>query len=314
MMPHRYSKTILLFLVWLTACLLSLKFGSLTLNLLKINSPTLQAIFELRLSRVIIASLAGSSLALTGLLYQTVLQNPLAEPYLLGVSAGGALGAVSALFWGSGSPFLAAISGSLLALLVVFLFAQKQGSFDNTGLILSGVMVNAFCSAIIMLLVILAGSKVNSIMFWMMGDIGSAELKQSIFILPLLLFLALVVFIFSNSLDTLSLGEEQAESLGVDVQKIKIFVFVFSSLLTGLVVAVTGIIGFVGLVIPHISKMIFGEKIRNNILPVLIIGAGFTTFADLLARIIIPDSVLPIGILTAVIGVPFFISIFKRTN
>ncbi len=308
------TKIIFLFFIWLAAVLLALKFGSFTLNFFELQTPALKAIFDLRLSRVIIASLAGSSLALAGLLYQTVLQNPLAEPYLLGVSAGGALGAVCALFFEIGSPFLAAIIGSLTALLIVFLFAQKKGNFDNTGLILSGVMVNAFCSAVIMLLVILAGSKVNSIMFWMMGDIGSAELKQAVFIFPLLLFLAGSVFFFSNSLDTLSLGEEQAESLGVNVQKTKIFIFIFSSLLTGLIVAVTGIIGFVGLVIPHISKMLFGEKIKNNILAVLIIGAAFTTLADLLARSLIPDSVLPIGILTAIIGVPFFIIIFKRTN
>jgi len=209
--------------------------------------------------------------------------------------------------------FVYAVAGACLALLTVFLFANKRGKFDNSGMILSGIMVNAFCSALIMLMVILAGPKVNSIMFWLMGDIGSAALGNAIIIGIFLLLLTAVSLFFSNSLDALSLGDEQAVYLGINIRNLKITVFIISSLLTGLVVAAVGIIGFIGLVIPHISKMLLGEQLRKNIPLVLILGAGFTVLADLLSRTLIPDTILPIGILTAVIGVPFFILIYKRT-
>jgi iron complex transport system permease protein len=290
---------------------LALTFGTITINIFQKLSLNQQTIINLRILRILFAALAGISLALSGLNYQAILMNPLAEPYLLGVSAGGALGAIFALLIGIENIFLFAVLGALLALFIVFSFSFKKNHLDNIGLILSGVMVNAFCSALIMLIIIFAGSRVNSMMFWLMGDIGSGDISQLWLILPALFLFIAVTAIFSNSIDALSLGEEQACYLGINVRQLKILLFTLSSLLTGLVVASVGIIGFIGLVIPHICRMLVGEQI-NKLLPLVItVGAGFTIFADLLSRTLIPDTIIPIGIITALIGVPFFISIYK---
>jgi iron complex transport system permease protein len=310
-MKNYRSKLIFSLLALALVSFLSLALGTVPLNIFKLE-PQLRTILDLRIIRTIFAGLTGISLALTGTLYQAMLLNPLAEPYLLGVSAGGALGAVFCLFLGKGNLFIFAVCGSLLALLIVFMFAGKKGHLDHNGLILSGVMVNSFCSALIMLIITLAGSKVNSMMFWLMGDISSAQPFQLWFILPALFLLLTIAMVFSNSIDALSLGEEQACYLGINANQLKIVIFALSSLLTGLVVATVGIIGFIGLVIPHVCRLLVGEKVRSLLPFLLVIGAGFTILTDLLSRIILPDIVLPIGILTALIGVPFFIIIYKK--
>ncbi len=295
----------------LAAIYLSMHLGSVSINIFGELSANQKIILNMRLVRIIFAAVAGVSLSIAGYLYQALLLNQLAEPYLLGVSAGGALGGVLALIFGV-PLFVFAVIGSMLALLVVFIFTYKKGHLDNTGLILSGVMVNAFCSALIMLIVTLAANKVNSLLFWLMGDIGSARLTQLWYILPALLVLIALSFTYGRAIDALSLGEEQASYLGINAGQLKVIIFIFASLLTGLVVASVGIIGFVGLVIPHVSRLLSGEQ-TTRILPLIIIlGMAFTILADLLSRVLIPDVILPIGVVTALIGVPFFIYIYKK--
>jgi len=311
MKKYRY-KILFILISLLLAIFLALKFGSVTLDLFNIENGNMKTIFNLRMVRIVIAALAGSSLALSGLLYQSILINPLAEPYLLGVSAGGALGAVLAISFGINNIFFFAVAGSILALLSVVSFANKKGHFDNTGLILSGVMINAFCSALIMLVIALAGTKINSMMFWLMGDIGSAEFEAVWTIIPVYFLLVVVSIVFSRSLDALSFGDEGAQYLGIDVKYLKLMIFILSSLLTGVIVATVGIIGFVGLVIPHIAKMLVGEHLIKTIPFALILGAAFMIIADLVSRTLITDTVLPIGVITALIGVPFFVMVYKR--
>lgn len=311
-MKNYHFKLILSSLLLLIITFLSLCLGSLPINIFIKNTVNIQQIINLRITRIIFAGLTGISLALAGTLYQSLLINPLAEPYLLGISAGAALGAVFALFIGQSNIFLFAMSGAVLALIIVFIFANKKGRFDHNGLILSGVMINAFCSALIMLLVTFAGSKVSSMMFWLMGDIGSAQLNQLWLILPLLFLLIVITSVFGSALDALSLGEEQACYLGINAKQLKILIFLVSSLLTGVIVATVGIIGFIGLLIPHICRLLVGERIKALLPFLIVIGAGFTILADLLSRIIIPETILPIGIITALIGVPFFIVIYKK--
>lgn len=305
-------KLITVIFILIMAVYVSLFYGGVSLHLSDLVQGNYAAVFDLRLTRVILALLAGAGLSLTGMVYQGVLLNPLAEPYLLGVSAGGALGAILAILLG-GQIFVSAVIGSLLALSIVYIFARKKGHFDNTGMILSGVMVNAFCSALIMFIVTLAGTRVNSMMFWLMGDIGSGQIEYAGIIFLVLFLLIVVSAIFAKSIDALSLGEEQAMYLGIEVRNLKLILFVLASLLTAIIVASVGIIGFVGLVVPHVAKMLVSEHTAEALPFVIIIGAAFMVVADLISRVLIPDTILPVGIITALIGVPFFVLVYKRS-
>ena len=270
-------------------------------------------LWEYRFLRIMMALLAGAGLALAGLLYQAMLLNPLAEPYLLGVSSGAAVGALTGLLLNI-LPFVTAVPGALLALALVYFFARKKGKIDNNGLILSGVMVNAFCGALIMLSVFFAGDKTTSLMFWLMGDLGTGLMSQACCIGTVLLLTALFAFWQSGKIELLSVGDEQAESLGVEVSRLKTVLLFLVSALTALIVASVGIIGFVGLIIPHIVRMIFGERLGLNIFWTLFCGAVFLFLSDLLARSILPEIILPVGIITAILGVPFFVLVYKRID
>jgi iron complex transport system permease protein len=265
-----------------------------------------------RALRLVMALLVGGGLALSGLLYQAMLSNPLAEPYLLGVSSGAAVGALGGLLFNC-PPFFTAVLGALLALALVYLLARKQGKLENNGLILSGVMLNAFCGALIMLSVFFAGDKVNSLMFWLMGDLGTSVWPQAWLSGAVLLAVALFAVWQSGRIELLSMGDEQAESLGVEVNRLKTFLLVLISALTAVIVASVGIIGFVGLIIPHLVKMLCGERLGLNIFLTLLGGALFLALSDLAARTILPEIILPVGIITALLGVPFFALVYKRT-
>jgi iron complex transport system permease protein len=241
-----------------------------------------------------------------------MLSNPLAEPYLLGVSSGAAVGALGGLLFNF-PPFLTAVLGALLALALVYLLARKQGKVENNGLILSGVMINAFCGALIMLSVFFAGDKVNSLMFWLMGDLGASVWPQAWLIGAALLAAAFFAVWHSGRIELLSVGDEQAESLGVEVNRLKTFLLLLISALTAVIVASAGIIGFVGLIIPHLVKMLCGERLGLNIFLTLLGGASFLALSDLAARSILPEIVLPVGIITALLGAPFFALVYKKT-
>ena len=223
---------------------------------------------EYRLLRIVMALLAGAGLALSGLLYQSMLLNPLAEPYLLGVSSGAAVGALCGLLLNV-LPFGMAIAGAVCALLLVYTLARKKNKIENNGLILSGVMINSFCGALIMLAVFWAGSKVNSLMFWLLGDLGLANWTQAGLLAAALLAVTGFAFWQSPRIEILSVGDEQAESLGVETGTLKTFLLFLISALTALIVASVGIIGFVGLIIPHIVKMLCGEKLAVNVFAVI---------------------------------------------
>ncbi|MDR1113841.1 MAG: helical backbone metal receptor [Candidatus Margulisbacteria bacterium] len=271
------------------------------------------ALRDYRWLRLVLALLVGAGLALSGLLYQSMLSNPLAEPYLLGVSSGAAVGALGGLLFNC-PPFFTAVLGALLALTLVYLLARKQGKIDNSGLILSGVMINAFCGALIMLSVFFAGDKVHSLMFWLMGDLGTGIWPQAWLIGAVLLVMTLFASWQSGKIELLSVGDEQAESLGVEVSRLKTFLLFLLSALTAVIVASTGIIGFVGLIIPHIVKMLFGERLGRNIFLTLFCGAVFLALSDLAARTVLPEIILPVGIITALLGVPFFVLVYKKAD
>jgi iron complex transport system permease protein len=277
-------------------------------------------VWEIRLPRVLLAAIVGASLAVVGATLQALLQNPLADPYLLGVSAGASFGAVLALLTGVAwlgmlSVPLVAFIGSLAASVLVYAFARGGGRLTTGRLILAGVAVSYVLSASTNLLINLAshGEEVRSATFWMLGGLGGAH--WSMLALPLSALVAgtALLLVQGRALTALSISEETAATLGVDADRVRRLCFAVTSLLTGAVVALSGGIGFVGLVVPHAARGIVGA-VYNRLLPVAaLIGAIFLIWVDVLARTLLAPQELPIGIITALLGAPFFLVLMRRS-
>lgn len=278
------------------------------ISLTGLSPEVTKTILNERFFRLILALCVGGSLSIIGLLYQNTLNNPLADPYLLGVSAGGAMGGICAMWLG-----LPVIPLSLLGSMAAFMLILFVSTDNNpTTLIINGTIVNAFCSAAIMVMVTLAGSRVQPLLFWLMGDLGSAA-PQSLTILSMvLLFVIIVALIAAPMLDSLSLGDEHAQYLGIRPDILKTMLFTICALLTAIVVSAVGIIGFVGLIVPHIAKRFCGEKLAQSILPAVLIGGITLALADALSRVLIPGTILPIGVVTALAGTPAFLFLYRR--
>lgn len=276
-------------------------------------------VLDLRLPRVFLAVIVGAMLATAGTAFQGVLRNPLADPYILGISSGAAVGAATAiLLIGTSSTLLdriavplLAFSGAILSLFLVFAIAWKRKR-DPVALILAGVVVQSFLGAILSFAVTVSGTKVRTIVFWMMGSLTSAE-WHDIFILFLYLLIGyLVIYAYYRNLNILSLGEHAALHLGMNVERIKVLVLIAASLLTASAVSVVGIIGFVGLIVPHIIRLIAGPNHKILIPASCLGGAVFLLWSDTIARTIIPAMEIPIGVITALAGAPFFGYLLKK--
>ena len=252
-------------------------------------------------------------------MFQGLLRNPLADPYILGVSGGAAVGAVVGIIAGLdvlpfGIPALAAL-GSFASIVLVFGVAGRRGETPSGTLLLSGVIVNAFCTAAIMFLISTAsGTRLHGIMFWLMGDLGLAESGQTLLGAAALLAGSAVIYLHARSLNLLVIGEEQALQLGVDVEKTRRILFFAASFITAAAVSLSGLIGFVGLLVPHLIRMIFGSDYRLLLPASFLFGATFLVAADTLARTAIAPSELPVGVITALFGAPFFIYLLKKTE
>ena len=279
------------------------------------SDPTLEIIvWQLRWPRVILAATVGASLSLGGLVFQALLRNPLAEPYILGVSGGSAVGAILGILAGfSLFPGLALSSfvGSLLVLLLVLLLSNsKAGNSDS--LLLGGVMVNAFCGAIIMFLISVSKtSQMQKIIFWLMGDLSSAGTDT----LPLLLGVIpcfLLIFLLAQPLNLLLTGRESASSMGVNVAAMMLVLLLTASLMVSLMVCHSGLIGFVGLTVPHILRLILGSDHRILIPACILSGASYLVLCDLLARSLPSQGEMSVGIVTALVGAPLFIGLLWR--
>jgi iron complex transport system permease protein len=278
-------------------------------------------LLEVRMPRVLVAGLLGGALAVAGVVFQALLRNPLADPYVLGVSGGASIGGVVALLLGLGTIGGAfgslivpgfAFAGALGALLLIESIATVGGRLTVYTILLTGAIFNAFAAALIYFIQSIASlQQLHEIVFYLMGRVPSLG-YASVAVLALAVSLgAAALFLFSRSYNILSLGEEGAMHLGVDVERIKRITFVLGSLLTGLCVAVAGLIGFVGLVVPHMLRLIFGPDHRI-LLPAAFLGGGsFLILADLFARVIMAPNELPVGVVTALIGGPFFIYLLR---
>ncbi len=268
-------------------------------------------IFGIRLPRILMASLVGASLAVAGVVFQGLLRNPLAEPYILGVSSGAAVGATLAMVAGlaavaGGFLFvpLLAFAGALVAMIAAYQLAKLGRTVPVHTLILAGVVVNAFLSAVVMFIVSRAGPRLHGIMFWLMGNLEPSAGTTAIakFAVPLVAVGFVLIMLHCHDLNVLAFGEESAVQLGMKVEAVKRVLFVSASLITGVVVAMSGMIGFVGLIVPHSVRLVVGADHRSLVPTAAIAGASFLVLADTLARV----ASVPVGAVTALIGCPFF--------
>lgn len=305
------------FLTLLAVILISMLSGSVKINLLHFTEVTKNIFWRIRFPRVVLGIITGMVLATSGGVLQGMLNNPLAEPYLLGISSGAALGSITAIILQK--IYLMPILGFLGAMLSTFLvwqLAKSRKVVERTKLILAGIILNLFFSALIALLMSFFQKELGQIFSVLMGNLNYIFSQFSINILWTVTIISLagvfLMIFFANRINILSLGDYTADSMGVDVQATRKFLFVFSSLLVGLVVSFTGIIGFVGLIIPHISRMLIGNDNRLLLPLSAILGATFLVLCDTVARTAFIIE-LPVGVVTALFGAPFFIYLLKRS-
>jgi len=280
------------------------------------DDPARLIIFRIRLPRIILAGLVGFALSLGGVVFQAILRNPLADPFILGVSSGSAFGAVLAIFFGLsfslGVPVMS-FAGALFTIYLVMMIGARNIGVESSTILLTGVIINAFFTAIIMFFVsVSANDRLHTMLFWLYGDLSQAKYSQLIIIVPFVLIASVVLYAFSKELNIITTGDENAAQLGVEVETIKKASLLIVSLVMGLVVAFSGLIGFVGLIVPHLARMAFRSDHRLLIPVASIGGAIFLIAADTLARTIVSPSELPVGVITAFMGAPFFIILLKK--
>jgi iron complex transport system permease protein len=276
-------------------------------------------VWQLRLPRVALAAIVGGALAMSGSTYQGLFRNPLADPYLIGVASGAGLGAtivlvtgVPATFAGVGVLPVAAFVGAVGAVLLAYGVARGSGGLPLTTLILAGVAVAALAGAVTTLLMIRSDPDLRPVLSWLLGGFASARWKHSAVVLVYLVPSAVVMLSYGRVLNVLQLDEAHSTQLGVDVGRAKLVLIGAASLATAAAVAFSGLIGFVGLIAPHAVRLVWGPDHRSLIPMAAIVGAGFLILADLVARTVVSPSELPVGIVTAFCGAPFFLYLLRR--
>lgn len=321
-------RLLILAAVLLAAVLFSLSTGPVRIplesvleSLTSAGDPTTRAIIlDLRMPRTLLAIIAGGGLAVAGAVFQALLRNPLAEPYILGVSGGAAVGAVAAIVLGVGgiaawSVPIAAFVGALLAILLVFRIALRVGrALDTRVLLLAGVVVGAFFNAVIMLLLSFAESEAyRSAIYWMMGNLLNASWRSALLMSLYVVPAVAVLIALARPLNLLAMGEETALHLGTPVERVKVVAYIVASLSVAASVALCGIIGFVGLIVPHALRLLWGSNHRLLLPGSFLAGGAFLLIADTAARTVAAPAELPVGIITALIGVPLFVTLLSRS-
>lgn len=285
------------------------------------SNPTAYSIlWNIRMPRVILAALVGASLAIAGAAFQGLLKNPLADPYTLGISSGASVGAVFTLFFGVSLPVLGLFTlpifsmiGAFVTLVVVMGFARLvDRTLKMETLILTGVIFSSFLGSCISLMIALTGEELRSIMGWLLGSVSMRGWPYVKMILPFVMIGALILWLHRRELNAMIYGEERAKYLGVDVKRSKYIILIGGSMLTGAAVAVSGTIGFVGLVVPHMVRMVLGADHRHLLIISFLNGASLLVVCDLVSRTIIAPTELPIGVITSFIGAPVFAYIFFK--
>jgi iron complex transport system permease protein len=277
-------------------------------------------LWQLRAPRVVLAGLVGGMLALSGAAYQGVFRNPLADPYLLGVAAGAGLGATLAIAYGHvhGSGQLvpvAAFAGGAVAVACAFVLGRSVGAARAAGsLVLAGVTVAAFMSALQTFVQQQRTDTLREVYSWLLGGFATAGWSQVVLVLPYVLFSVVVIVLHRRVLDVLSLGDEEATSLGVDVARTRLLLVVAATAGTAAAVSVSGLIGFVGIIVPHTIRLLVSTSYRAVVPLSLVVGAGFLVLTDVLARTVLSPAELPIGVVTAFFGAPFFALVLRSSK
>jgi iron complex transport system permease protein len=325
---NRWAVGASLLVVLAVAVLLGVRFGSVPLSTAEVwtvlagggDGPTRDIVLSLRMPRVILALLVGGGLAIAGATFQALLRNPLAEPYILGISGGASVGAVMilALGWATAGSWvlpLAAFAGALLAIGLVFRVATATGrAMDVRVLLLAGVVVAAFFSACIAFILAISPARtVQSAVLWIMGSFAAATWQSVLLAAAYTLPATLLLIGLARPLNLMAIGEETAHHLGADVEGVKRISLVVAALITASGVAVAGVIGFVGLVVPHAVRLLVGSDHRALLPLSFLAGGAFLTLADLVARLALAPTEIPIGVITAFVGVPFFLVLLRRS-
>jgi len=324
----------ILFLVMVVA----LKFGAVPVSLYALGRDLLRVLFgqssqissdyglivvNIRLPRILLGILVGASLSVAGTSFQALLRNPLADPYVLGVSSGASLGAILALItepYLTLSPLLAALLtplgaflGAAATIAAVYFLGRREGQIDSTTLLLGGVIMGSFISAIIMFLMSTLSGSLRGVSFWLMGDLSTPLQRSVYWILGIGFIVASgAIYTTSSDLNLLLAGEKEAMHLGVDVPRVRLVVYIAASFLTGLAVSVSGAVGYVGLIVPHVMRFIFGSDHRTLLPTAAIGGAIAVVLADTLARTVVAPTEVSVGAVTAVVGAPLFIYLLRR--
>jgi iron complex transport system permease protein len=317
--------TLLLALLLTATGILALSVGSVSIPLAKLLSPLRGGpalteaektiLFSIRLPRLLLAMGVGSGLSVAGLVFQALLRNPLAEPYILGISSGGTAGTLLALTLALGTvgTSLSSFAGSALVMFIVYAIAQRRGQMDTNALLLAGVMTGAFFNAIVLLLIAVTNQEMRNAFLWLMGNLSGATPESLMIVGPMVLLCSGALLLQAKKYNLIATGDEAALQLGVNVRAVKRLSYLLGSLITGLVVSVSGVVGFVGLIIPHICRMVFGPDHRILLPASFLTGAMFLVLADLLARTMLAPAEIPVGAVTAAIGAPVFIYLLRKT-
>jgi len=308
------------FLLLVLAVYVGLSFGSFSINIA--NTANYNGIYKqiiiLRVYRVLTAFIVGGALAVAGTAYQAVLRNPLAEPFILGISGGASIGAAVAIVSGAValsyfSLPLFAFVGAITVLSIVLILSRGKGVEYSNNVMLSGIIVGTLCSSILMFIISTLGeSELNSITWWMLGNLQPGNTGLLIVVSVIVVLGTLVLFLYGRSINVISMGEEMAYYLGMSPFWLAIIVLSIASLLTAAVVSLSGIIGFVGLVIPHILRRFFGTDHRKLFPLVFIYGGIFIILCDTFARTVMSPQVIPVGVVTALVGGPFFLWVLNK--
>ena len=329
----------ILVVILFVVVVVAMKFGAVPVSLYALGRDLLRVLFgqssqissdygliviNIRLPRILLGIIVGASLSVAGTSFQALLRNPLADPYVLGVSSGAALGAILALI---ATPYLAlspalsalltpmaAFLGAAATITAVYFLGRREGQIDSTTLLLGGVITASFLSAVITFLMgTVNSSNTRGLIFWLLGNLSTSFQKSIYWFLGVGFFVAAgAIYTTAADLNLLLAGEKEAMHLGVDVPRVRLVVYIAASFLTGLAVSVSGAVGYVGLIVPHVMRLIFGSDHRTLLPTAALGGAIAVVFADTLARTVVAPTELSVGAVTALVGAPLFIYLLRR--
>lgn len=306
----------LLVLLLFVSIIIAVFLGSEKLSFFELTESQAAILYDIRIPRILLGACVGASLAIAGASLQALLRNPLAEPYLLGVSNGAALGTMLAFVFFESFEFarpIMAFAGAGMATFAVYQMAKSRAGMNVERLILSGVIVTTFLSSIIILMTsLLDATKLRSFTFWLLGDLSQATKGGFFLTLVAIIIGTIILASQARALNLMMIGERDAFDFGVEIEKTRLIVFATASGLVGLSVAASGSVGFVGLIVPHLVRLAVGSDNRNVLPFSALFGASFVVLADTVARTVISPRELPVGAITALIGCPLFIYLLRK--